>query len=70
MNGSEAVTLEVPLAFLGSTSHGWRLREFADGPDAAKSETVVETTRDLGGARTLTLRLQPSGGYTAVVSPE
>jgi len=44
------------------------LREFADGPDAAKPETVVETTRDLGGARTLTLRLQASGGYTAVIT--
>ena len=68
MNGSEAVTLDVPLAFLGSTSRGWRLREFADGANAAAPETVVETTRELGGSRTLSLRLQASGGYAAVIS--
>jgi len=70
MNGDAAATLEVPLAFLGAKQRGWRLREFADGPDATAPETVVEMTRDLGGARTLTLRLQASGGYAAVISPE
>src|SRR6185436_4860720 len=35
MNGTDPATLDVPLDFLGSTSRGWRLREFADGPNAA-----------------------------------
>ncbi len=70
MNGDTAVTLELPLAFLGSKRGGWRLREFADGADPAAPETVVETTRELGKARTLALSLQPDGGYAAVLSPE
>jgi alpha-glucosidase len=70
MNGNDASTLEVPLAFLGTQQRGWRLREFADGPETAAPETVVETTRELGGIRTLSLHLQPGGGYAAVISPE
>jgi len=31
---------------------------------------VVETTRELGGTRTLSLHLQSDGGYAAVISPE
>jgi len=68
MNGGEAATVEVPLSFLGTKQNGWRLREFADGPDAAAPETVVETTRELK-TRSLSLRLQPGGGYAAVISP-
>ena len=67
MNGDDALNLEVPLAFLDAKSRGWRLREFADGADPASPETVVETTRDLGNARTITLRLAPGGGYAAVI---
>ena len=70
MNGDAAATLDVSLDFLGAKRRDWRLREFADGPDAAAPETVVETTRELGKARALTLRLQPGGGYAASLSPE
>jgi hypothetical protein len=69
MNGDAAATLEVPLDFLGSNGRAWNLREFADGTDAAAPETVVETTRKLGNARKLSLRLQPGGGYAAVLTP-
>lgn len=67
MNGDDALTLEVPLSFLGTKHRDWRLREFADGTDAAAPETVVETTRSLRATRTLTLRLAPGGGYAAVI---
>lgn len=68
MNGDDALTLEVPLDFLGRRGgRDWRLREFADGTDPAAPETVVETTRELGKARTLTLRLAPDGGGYAAV---
>ena len=71
MNGDDATTLEVPLDFLGPERRDWRLREFADGTDPAAPETVVETTRELGNTRTLTLRLQSGGGgYAAVISPD
>ena len=69
MNGDDALTLDVPLAALGLKGGGWRLREFADGADPAKPETVIETTRDLGSGRILTLRLAPGGGYAAVLLP-
>ena len=68
MNGDDALTLDVPLDALGLKGSGWQLREFADGADPAAPETVVETTRDLGDTRTLTLRLAPGGGYAATVS--
>ena len=69
MNGDDATTLEVPLAALRLKGRGWRLREFADGADPAAPETVVETTRDLGNARALTLRLQSGGGgYAAILA--
>ncbi len=68
MNGDAAVTLDVPLDFLGSQRRDWRLRQFADGDNPAAPETVMETTREIGKARTLTLRLQPDGGYVAVIS--
>ncbi len=68
MNGDDALTLEVPLSCLGESTCGWHLREFADGADPDSPETVVETTRDLGDARTLTLHLAPGGGYAAVIS--
>ncbi len=71
MNGDAAATLDVPLDFLGSKRRAWSLREFADGADPATPETVLETTRDLGDTRTLTLRLQSGGGgYAAVISPK
>ena len=69
MNGSAAATLDVPLDFLGSKRRDWRLREFADGENPAAPETVMETTRELGKARTLTLRIQPDGVYAAWISP-
>jgi len=68
MNGDDALTLDVPLAALGAKGRGWQLREFADGADPAAPETVVETTRDLGDTRKLTLRLAPDGGYAATLS--
>ena len=70
MNGDEAVTLDVSLDFLGSRRRGWRLQEFSDGADPSAPEVVVETTRELGKNRSLSLRLQPGGGYAAMVSPE
>jgi alpha-glucosidase len=71
MNGDEAVKLDVPLDFLGTKTGKWNLREFADGDDPNAPETIVETTRKLGDARTLTLRLQSGGGgYAAVIRPE
>ena len=69
MNGDDALTLDVSLDALGLKGRNWQLREFADGADPAAPETVIETTRDLGKARTLTLRLVPGGGYAAVLSP-
>ena len=70
MNGDDAVTLDVPLDFLGAKRRDWRLREFADGDNSATPETVVETTRELGRARSFSLRLQPGGGYAAVISQD
>ena len=69
MNGDDAVEPDVSLAPLGAKGRGWRLREFADGADPASPETVIETTRDLGKSRALTLRLSPGGGYAAVLFP-
>ena len=69
MNGADAATLDVPLDFLGTRGGDWSLREFADGTDPAAPETVVEKTRALGDTRTLSLRLQPDGGYAAVITP-
>lgn len=68
MNGDDALTLNVPLAALGANGRGWQMHEFTDGTDPAAPETVVETHRDLGDARTLTLRLSPSGGYVGILS--
>ncbi len=68
MNGDNALTLDVSLDALGLKGRGWQLREFADGADPAAPETVVETTRNLGDTRTLTLRLAPGGGYAATLS--
>ena len=70
MNGDDALSLDVSLAALDLKGRGWQLREFADGADPAAPETVVETTRDIGKARTLTLRLVPGGGYAAILSPK
>lgn len=70
MNGDDALTLEVSLDALGLKGRNWNLLEFADGADADAPETVVETTRDLGDTRTLTLRLSPGGGYAATLSRE
>jgi hypothetical protein len=63
---SPVFTLDVPLTALGAKGRGWKLREFADGADPAAPETVVETTRDLGDTRTLTLA--PGGGYAAALA--
>ena len=68
MNGDDALTLDVSLDALGLKGRDWHLREFADGADPDAPETVVETTRDLGDTRTLTLRLAPGGGYAATLS--
>ncbi|MBW8780311.1 MAG: glycoside hydrolase family 97 protein [Verrucomicrobia bacterium] len=68
MNGEDALTLDVSLDALQAKGLGWTLREFADGADPAAPETVVETTRNLGDTRTLTLRLAPGGGYAATLS--
>lgn len=61
-------TLDVSLDALGLKGRNWQLRKFAVGADPAAPETVVETTRDLGKARALTLRLVPGGGYAATLS--
>ena len=70
MNGDAPLTLKVPLSLLGSSNKNWSLHEFADGEDPTKPETITETTRDLDSSLSLTLHLQPSGGYTAVISPK
>ncbi len=69
MNGDAPATLDVRLDFLRSQSGNWSLREFADGDDPAAPETVVETTRELGKARNLSIHLQGGGGYAAVIAP-
>lgn len=69
MNGDAAATLDVPLDFLSSRSGNWSLREFADSDDSAAPETVVETTLELGKARSRSIRLQGGGGYAAVIFP-
>jgi hypothetical protein len=68
MNGDDALTLDVSLDALGLKGRDWNLREFADGADPAAPETVIETTRDLGDTRTLTLHLASGGGYAATLS--
>jgi alpha-glucosidase len=70
MNGDDAVKLDVPLDFLATKTGKWSLREFADDDDPNAPEAVVETARELGDARTLTLCLQSGGGYAAVISPK
>ncbi len=65
---ADSLTLDVSRDALSLKGHNWHLSEFADGSDPAAPETVVETTRNLGKARTLTLRLVPGGGYAATLS--
>ena len=66
MNGEQPLELDIPLAILGRDE--WTARVFADGPDAAKPETVIERNIALPATRTLRISLQGGGGFAAVLS--
>jgi len=64
MNGDSALKLNVPLAFLGPGN--WKLRAFADAPDAADAPShIVEQSRTVTASDTIELDLAPAGGYAA-----
>lgn len=65
MAGNDAVKLDVPLSFLGRRS--WKVRSFADAPDAGNYEAVRENEQIVDARTTLHLDLLPAGGYAAVV---
>ena len=67
MNAEEPLTLNVPLNFLGTGA--WRLREFADGPEAAeKPESIAAGVRTVKGGETIQIKLAPNGGYAGALT--
>ena len=61
-------TLQLPLGFLKKGVY--RMTEYADGRDAATDPRQISTdTKTASAGETLTLRLAPSGGYAAHLSP-
>ena len=67
MNGNAAVTLRVPLGFLGPGK--WSLKSFADRP-GAPPKTVVEASQSVDAATCLPLVLAPAGGFAGVLTRE
>jgi alpha-glucosidase len=64
-NGRE---LSVPLKFLGKGK--WKVTLWEDAPDAAENPAgVVKSVKALGPLDTLSLKLAPSGGMVAIISP-
>ncbi len=61
-------TLQLPLGFLKKGAHS--LTEYADGASAATDpEELSTSTKTMRAGETLTIRLAPSGGYAAHLSP-
>lgn len=66
MNGDAALTLRVPLRFLGEGA--WTLEGFADAPDAVEKPThVSKVSRAVTSADEVEIRLAPAGGYAATL---
>ena len=64
MNADDALTLKVPLDFLGEGK--WNLRAFTDAPESATSpEKVTEIKQNVEPNQSLTLVMAPAGGYAA-----
>jgi hypothetical protein len=61
-------TLQLPLGFLNKGAY--RVTEYADGASAATDPKELSTsTRMMRAGETSTIRLAPSGGYAAHLSP-
>jgi len=68
MNGDEALTLKVPLAFLPEGK--WAIHRFADTVQSATSPERIEETRSaLSNRETITLKLAPAGDFVAILEP-
>lgn len=68
MNADAPLTLRVPLKFLGAGT--WSLRAFSDTERSGENpEKISETTRNVRSEETLEIRMAPSGGYAAVLTP-
>ncbi|HEX8634219.1 MAG TPA: glycoside hydrolase family 97 protein [Pyrinomonadaceae bacterium] len=68
MTNETGRTLQLPLGFLKRGAY--RIAEYADGRDAATDpEQISATAKTVRPGQTLTLRLAPSGGYAAHLSP-
>lgn len=68
MNGDAPLTLRVPLSFLRAGR--WQLRAFADAPGSARQpELISDTVSTVEAGGMLELRLAPSGGYAAALTP-
>jgi hypothetical protein len=63
-----ACELSVPLKFLGAGN--WRVSRWEDAPDADQNaEHLVKNEKTVGPSDTLQLKLAPSGGTVAILSP-
>lgn len=67
MNGEAGAELSVPLSFLRDGA--WTLRAFADQPDGADAQAVIESTRTVDRGSVLRLSLAPGGGFAGIISP-
>jgi alpha-glucosidase len=64
-NGRE---LTVPLKFLGKGD--WKVTLWEDAPDSAQNpERLIKDERTVSSSETLRLKLAPSGGTVAIISP-
>ncbi|MGH9941178.1 MAG: glycoside hydrolase family 97 catalytic domain-containing protein, partial [Pyrinomonadaceae bacterium] len=68
MTNESGRTLRLPLGFLKRGAY--LITEYADGRDAAANPRQVSAaTKSVRASETLTLRLAPSGGYAAYLTP-
>ena len=67
MNGEDALQLQAPLKFLGKGK--WSMRAWADKPESADYQAVVESTKDVTAETVLPMAFAPGGGgFVAIVS--
>lgn len=67
MNGEDASQLQAPLKSLGKGN--WMMQSFADKPDSADYQAVVESAREVSAESVLPLRLAAGGGgFAAIIS--
>ena len=66
MNRNDAMQLRAPLQFLGKGN--WKLRSFADKPDASDYQAVIESEQDVNAKSVLSLLLAPAGGFSGIIS--